>query len=82
MFEKQMSEIGQRGAAAAEGPPELDETLMHDPEDAKLIATDEAQKEIAHTVNELVRTNSLKNGPPSKKGSMELGDISEEEDFG
>ena len=76
-----MSEIGQRGAAAAEGPPELDETLAHDPEEAKLIATDDAKKEIAHTVNTLVRTNSLKNGPPSKKGSMELDDIDEEKWF-
>ena len=82
MFEKQMSEIGQRGAAAAEGPPELDETLIGDPEEAKLIATEEAQKEIAETVNVLVRTNSLKNGPPSKKGSVELADIDEEDYFG
>ena len=58
-----MSEIGEKGAAAATGPPELDETLLHDPEEAKLIANEEAQKEIAHTVNELVRTNSLTNGP-------------------
>ena len=62
-------------------PPELDETLAHDPEEAKLIATDDAKKEIAHTVNTLVRTNSLKNGPPSKKGSMELDDIDEEKWF-
>ena len=72
-----MSEIGQRGAAAATGPPELDETLLDDPEEAKLIANEEAQKEIAHTVNELVRTNSLTNAP-QKKGSMELDDVVED----
>ena len=78
MFEKQMSEIGQKGAAVADGPAELDETLVDDPEDAKLVANQEAEKEIAHTVNELVRTNSLTKGRHSKKGSVELGQIEEE----
>ena len=61
-----MSEIGEKGAAAATGPPEHNESLLDgDPEDAKLVATEEAQKDIARTVNELVRTNSLTN-PPGK----------------
>ena len=67
-----MSEIGERGAAAADAPPEYDEILDDcRPEDAKLVATEEAKRDIAATVNELVRTNSLTK-PPSKKGSMEL----------
>ena len=65
MFETQMNKIGQKGEAAADGPPEMDDTLADDPENAKLIATDEAQKEIAHTVNELVRNNVLANEPHS-----------------
>ena len=49
-----MSEIGEKGAAATN-----DESLLHDPEEAKLVATQEALKEMGDTVNELVRTNSL-----------------------
>ena len=57
VFEKQMSEIGVKGAAAADGP---DESLLDgDPEEAKLVATQEALQEVGKTVNELVRTNSL-----------------------
>ena len=57
VFQKQMSEIGERGAAAAGGP---DETLLDgDPDDAQLMATEEALKEVGDKVNELVRTNSL-----------------------
>ena len=74
-----MSEIGEKGAAAAQGSPGRDESLLDgDPEDAKLVATEEAQKEIAHTVNELVRTNSLTKAP-SKKGSLELENVEEHE---
>ena len=60
MFEKQMSEIGQKGVKVAteDGP---DETLDHDPDDAILEATDEALKEVGGTINELKRTNSLTN---------------------
>ena len=78
MFESQMNKIGQKGATTVDGPPELDDKLADDPENAQLIATDEAQKEIAHTVNELVRTNSLTNGPHATKGPMELDGIDEE----
>ena len=57
VFEKQMSEIGEKGASAANNP---DESLIDgDPEEAKLVATQEALKEVGQTVNELVRTNSL-----------------------
>ena len=53
-----MSEIGAKGAAAA-SEETSDEDLLHDPEEAKLVATQEALKEVGDTVNELVRTNSL-----------------------
>ena len=67
-----MSEIGERGAAAANAPQDYDEILDDcKPEEATLVATEEAKRDIAKTVNELVRTNSLTK-PPSKKGSMEL----------
>ena len=40
VFQKQMSEIGEKGVAAAQGPPELDESLLDcDPDDAKLVST-------------------------------------------
>ena len=54
VFQKQMSEIGEKGAAATN-----DDTLIHDPEEAQLVATQEALREMGNTVNELVRTNSL-----------------------
>ena len=57
MFQRQMSQIGEKGAAAAEDTH--DETLLDDPEDAILEATDEALKEVGSTVNMLKRTNSL-----------------------
>ena len=58
-----MSEIGEKGAAATN-----DESLLHDPEEAKLVATQEALKEMGDTVNELVRTNSLsKNTAPTRR---------------
>ena len=63
VFQKQMSEIGEKGAAATN-----DESLLHDPEEAKLVATQEALKEMGDTVNELVRTNSLsKNTAPTRR---------------
>ena len=72
VYQKQMSEIGERGAAAANAPQDYDEILDDcKPEEATLVATEEAKRDIANTVNELVRTNSLTK-PPSKKGSMEL----------
>ena len=39
VFQKQMSEIGMKGVAAAEGHPELDESLLEvDPEEAELVS--------------------------------------------
>ena len=39
VFEKQMSEIGERGAAVAQGPSNADDTLLDcDPDDAKLVS--------------------------------------------
>ena len=49
-----MSEIGEKGAEAAKGLPDDESLLDGDPEDAKLVATEEAQQEIANTVNELL----------------------------
>ena len=49
-----MSEIGEKGAAATN-----DDSLMHDPEEAKLVATQEALKEMGNTVNALVRANTF-----------------------
>ena len=49
-----MSEIGEKGAAATN-----DDSLMHDPEEAKLVATQEALKEMGNTVNALVRSNTF-----------------------
>jgi len=62
VFEKQMSEIAQKGIQAAQKErhnDDIDETLDHDPDDAILEATDEALKEVGTTVNMLKRTNSL-----------------------
>ena len=54
-----MSEIGVKGAAAAEGQGPDESLLDGDPEEAKLVATQEALQEVGQKVNELVRTNSL-----------------------
>lgn len=77
-----MSEIGEKGVAAAQGPPLQDESLLDcDPNDAELVATEEALAEVGRTVNELVRTNSL---PRERSGltgkpSIELDEIGEED---
>ena len=64
-----MSEIGQKGAAATN-----DDTLLDDPEEAQLVATQEALQEVGNTVNELVRTNSL-----SKNNRDQVDELAEEE---
>ena len=64
-----MSEIGQKGAAATN-----DDTLLDDPEEAQLVATQEALQEVGNTVNELVRTNSL-----SKNNREQVDELAEEE---
>ena len=64
-----MREIGQKGAAATN-----DDTLLDDPEEAQLVATQEALQEVGNTVNELVRTNSL-----SKNNREQVDELAEEE---
>ena len=60
VFEKQMSEIAQKGVKGVQAPHDgPDETLDHDPDDAILEANEEALKEVSGTVNMLKRTNSL-----------------------
>ena len=46
VFQKQMSEIGEKGAAAAEGQGPDESLIDGDPEEAKLVATQEALQEV------------------------------------